>query len=322
MKSSSRHLVDPQLLDWLDVFVSSLPAPSITAGNLAQFRALPEPFELDEDPAVRAVKLSLHSVPGPDGAPDVPIRVYQPAQLSNPVGCILHLHGGGFVIGETAGLEPVHRKLVADLGCVLVTVDYRLAPETVFPGNIEDCYAALSWLVSRAAQLKVDRQKIGVMGESAGGGLAAALALLARDRGEFKLAFQHLLYPMLDDRTCVVEDPHPLTGEFLWTRESNCFGWTALLGVPAGSRDVSPYAAPARAGNLTGLPPTFISAATLDLLLEEDIEYARRLTRAGVSVELHVYPGAFHAFDLHLTAKIAHAARRDSQAALTRFLGR
>src|SRR5262249_40240850 len=154
------------------------------------------------------------------------------------------------------------------------------------PGSIEDCYAGLSWLFGHVAEFGVDPRRIGVMGESAGGGFAAALALLTRDRGEFKLAFQHLIYPMIDDRTCVVSDPHPFTGEFIWTASSNHFGWSALLGAPPGSEGISPYAAAARANNVAGLPPTFLSTATLDLFLEENIEYARRLMRAGVPVEL------------------------------------
>jgi triacylglycerol lipase len=168
--------------------------------------------------------------------------------------------------------------------------------------------------------LGVDSARIGVMGESAGGGLAAALALLARDRREHSLTFQHLIYPMLDDRTCVAKSPHPFAGEFLWTAHNNAFGWSALLGAAPGSANVSPYAAAARADDLSGLPPTFISTGALDLFLEEDIEYARRLMRQGVPVELHVYPGAYHAFDFLTNARIAAAARRDSLAALRRFL--
>jgi acetyl esterase/lipase len=146
------------------------------------------------------------------------------------------------------------------------------------------------------------------------------LALLARDRGEYPLAFQHLIYPMLDDRTCVSADPHPYTGEYIWTPHNNSFGWSALLNAPPGSDGVSTYAAPARALDLSGLPKTFISTGALDLFLEEDIEYARRLMRHGVPVELHVYPGAYHAFDLALDARVAADAKRDSCSALQRAL--
>jgi triacylglycerol lipase len=216
--------------------------------------------------------------------------------------------------------EASLRPMAMTLGCIIVSVDYRLAPEVRFPGAIEDCYAALAWVFEHATELGVDSQRIGVMGESAGGGLAAALALLARDRGKYRLAFQHLIYPMIDDRTCVTSDPHPYTGEFTWTAAGNTFGWSSLLSVPPGSDGVSPYAAAARAQDLAGLPPTFISTGALDLFLEEDLEYARRLTRHGVPVELHVYPGAIHGFDMMPTAQVAVSARRDRLDALRRVL--
>ena len=150
--------------------------------------------------------------------------------------------------------------------------------------------------------------------------MAAALALPARDRGEHRLAFQHLIYPMLDDRTCVRADPHPHVGRFIWTPQMNLFGWTALLGRAPGSPDVSFYAAAARAQDLSKLPPTFISTGALDLFLDEDLDYGSRLLRAGVPVEIHVYPGSFHGFDFMADAGVSRAARRDSLAALARFL--
>jgi acetyl esterase/lipase len=317
---TSRPLVDPELLDFLD----ELPTVEITTANLAEWRNLLRdkiPLPSTAGAADAAVRVSTHLIKGQDSAHDVLLRVYQPGQsVAGPMGAIFHIHGGGYMGGESAKVEPLHRMMAIDLGCVVTSVDYRLAPETSFPGNIEDCYVALAWLFGHTVELNLNPQKIGVMGESAGGGLAAALALLARDRGEFAPAFQHLIYPMLDDRTCVAQEPHPLTGEFVWTTQNNAFGWTSLLGAQPGSENVSPYAAAARAENLMGLPPTFICTAALDLFFEEDIEYARRLTRAGVPVELHAYPGAFHGFDLHPTAQVARAARRDSRDALARFL--
>jgi triacylglycerol lipase len=232
----------------------------------------------------------------------------------------LHIHGGGYVFGAPNMLDAAHRDLVHDLGCAVFSVDYRLAPETVFPGAVEDCYAALRWITEHAAELRIDPKRIGVMGESAGGGLAAGFALLVRDRNEFSLAFQHLIFPMLDDRTCVAADPHPFTGEFIWTPENNLFGWTSLLGTAPGSAGISPYAAAARAENLAGLPASFIAVGALDLFLEENLEYARRLMRAGVPVELHVYPGAFHGFQIAVDARVSVAAERDRRAALRRAL--
>jgi triacylglycerol lipase len=225
------------------------------------------------------------------------------------------------VSGAVEAMTGPHQAMALKLGCAVFAVDYRLAPETKFPGAVEDCYTALGHLAANAQALGLDIVRLGVMGESAGGGLAAALALLARDRGEHRLAFQHLIYPMLDDRTCALEpSAHPFTGEFVWTRQNNRYGWTALLGVEPGSEGVSPYAAPARAETLAGLPPTFISTGALDLFADEDLLYARRLLKDGVTTELHVYPGAFHAFDFLPGPDVSRRARRDSMAALGRAL--
>lgn len=307
------HLVDPELRPLLDLW----PTLTVTADNLADMRArqLPLP-EIDTSGST----LERLNVPGPAGAPEIELHVYAPIGAAAPLPCIYHIHGGGYIGGAAKSMEPVHRLMVADLGCIIVSVDYRLAPETVFPGAIEDCYAGLAWTFANAARLGIDTGRIGVMGESAGGGLAAALALLARDRGEYRLAFQHLIYPMLDDRTCVSSDPHPVAGEFIWHAHNNRFGWASLLGEEPGGEGVSPYAAAARAEDLTGLPPTFISTGGLDLFLEEDIDYARRLMRAGVATELHVYPGGFHGFDIMPGTRIGGAAQRDSRAALAHFL--
>jgi triacylglycerol lipase len=248
------------------------------------------------------------------------VIVYRPTADSEALPCILHLHGGGFVFGAAAADGRQHRAIAHELACCIVSVDYRLAPETPFPGAVEDGYAALAWIVGNAQALNIDPARIGVMGESAGGGLAAALALLARDRGQFNLAFQHLIYPMLDDRTGREGEPHPFAGAFVWTAHNNQFGWSALLGDQAGGEAVSPYAAPARAEDLSGLPATYLATAALDLLAEEDLEYARRLMRAGVPVEVQVYPGAFHAFDYDPCASVSARARRDSREALRRAL--
>jgi acetyl esterase/lipase len=211
-----------------------------------------------------------------------------------------------------------NRQLATELGCVIVSVDYRLAPETPFPGPLEDCYAALRWLHDGAAKLGVDPARIATKGESAGGGLAAGLALLARDRGEIPIAFQCLTYPMIDDRPPA--DPNPYVGEFVWTPKSNRFGWRAYLGREPGGDDVSPYAAAARADDLAGLPSTLIIAAALDLFLEENLEYARRLARAGVAVELQLYPGAVHGFQMAGESELGRRYHRDCRDALAAAL--
>ncbi len=312
---SSRHLVDPQLLPLLD----TLPPLELSEAMLPAMRAAPSQFTVRPEDVERT-EMVVREVPGPKGAPDVPVIIYRPKGVAAVLPCIFHIHGGGYVAGSAAGQEAWHRPLAAALNCCIVSVDYRLAPETRFPGAVEDCYAALAWVFRHADELKVDPRRIGAMGESAGGGLAAALALLARDRGEYALAFQHLIFPMIDDRTCVDPDPHPYVGEYVWTPKSNQFGWSSLLGAPPGSEGVSPYAAAARAETLAGLPPTYMATGSLDLFLEEDLEYARRLTRAGVPVELHVYPGGVHGYQWAASSDIAKASERDSRAALAKAL--
>lgn len=312
--SRSLHLVDPEMRPLLESF----PAFDLNADLLPAVREMSAPLPPLPD-ASGLVSMDARSIPGPAGAPEVGVVVYRPRQAEGLLPCLFHIHGGGYVSGSAAACEPVYRPLAAELGCAIVSVDYRLAPETRFPGNLEDCYAGLAWMFGQAAALGIDPGRVGVIGESAGGGLAAALALLARDRGQLRLQFQALIYPMLDDRTCVA-DPHPYTGEFVWTAQSNSFGWTSLLGVAPGSAEVSPYAAAARAENLADLPAAYVSTGALDLFLEEDVEYARRLLRAGVPTELHVFPGAYHGFDYFTDSAVALEARRSLLVFLRRAL--
>lgn len=322
VSQSSRHLVDPELLPGLDLF----PAFDLTAESLPALRAqMAEIAKATPLPAV-PVTISESTLPGING-PDVNVRIFRPdadkprlETLKQIRPAILHIHGGGYVVGNAQMNDASNQQLSHDLDVIIVSVDYRLAPETPFPGPVEDCYTALKWLHDNAADLGVDPKRIAIAGESAGGGLAAALALLVRDRGEITIAYQHLIYPMIDDRTCIETEPHPFTGEFVWTSKSNKFGWTALLGHAPGSGSVSPYAAAARAEDLSGLPPTFLAVGALDLFLEENLDYARRLTRAGVATELHVYPGAYHGFEVMASAHIAQRAKENAFHALKRAL--
>lgn len=313
----SRHLVDPQLAP----LIEQLPAFQLDRATLADTRAAMLAFRnVDQPPPPADVESSERLIPGPAGSPDVRVLIAAPRAAGAGRPAILHIHGGGFVMGSPEMNALTDASYAAELGAVVVSPAYRLAPETPYPGAVEDCYAALAWLHAHADELGVDRDRIAISGESAGGGLAAALTLLARDRQEFPVAFQHLIFPMLDDRTVVAPDPSPYQGQFVWTRDANLFGWAALLDATPGGADVSPYAAPARAGDLAGLPPTYMICGALDLFLEEDMDYARRLMRAGVPTELHIYPGAPHAFMVAEAAEVTKVFARDSMAALKRAL--
>lgn len=236
-------------------------------------------------------------IPGPAGNRDLRVIIINGDAVAHDRPAILHIHGGGYIAGSAKSAVGRLQPLARELDCVIVTVEYRLAPETVFPGPMEDCYAALKWLYFNARALGIAPNRIGVMGDSAGGGLAAMIAISARDRGEVPLAFQCLVYPMLDDRTGSTVQKPPQQGAIIWSPQSNQFGWSSLLGVPAGSKVVPKGSVPAREKDLSGLPPTFISVGSIDLFLDEDVEYARRLSSAGVMTELVVMPGCFHGFD-------------------------
>jgi acetyl esterase/lipase len=232
------------------------------------------------------------AVPGSDGAPDVRVRIYQAAKrTSSPAPAFLWIHGGGFFLGRSVDNEAFCEQVVLETGAVVVSVDYRLTPECPFPAALEDCYAALKWLVSACAELHIDTERIAIGGVSAGGNLAATTALLARDRGGPALCFQFLLCPVLDDRH-TTPSSHDVTDMRVWNRRVSLKAWAAYLASSEGK--VSPYAAPARASNLSNLPPAYIYVEEQDLLRDEDIAYANRLMQAGVATELHIYPGTFH----------------------------
>jgi acetyl esterase/lipase len=283
---------------------SAQPIGDVDRAELIRF-VDPELREFLMRPGTGIAKMAIpadvvaRTIPGTKGAPDVQIFIVNgsPTQQLRPG--LLNMHGGGYTSGNTersflgfAGLK----QIALDHNCTVISVDYRLAPETRFPGSLEDNYAALKWLHSNAAELGVDPTRIAIMGASAGGGHAAMLAIAARDRGEIPLLFQLLIYPMLDDRTGSTRDVPRHIGAFLWTPEDNRRGWSSLLGIPAGSGVVPKGSVPARVRDLRGLPPTYIGVGALDLFVNEDIEFARRLIDAGVPTELYVAPGAYHGF--------------------------
>jgi acetyl esterase/lipase len=264
------------------------------------------------------------TIPGPGNIPGnasgVPVRVYRPDEPAAPV-AVLDVHGGGFVLGDVAGNHAPNVSIARRVGAVVVSVEYRLAPEHPFPAGLDDCYAALCWLADHAADFGVDPTRIALHGASAGAGLCAALALLARDRGGPPIAFQYLGVPQLDDRlstssmTEFVDTP-------MWSRSAAEQSWDAYLGRGLrGTADVSPYAAPARATDLRGLPPTYVSAQAYDPLRDEDIAYATALLHAGVPTELHLFPGTFHGSTLITTAQLSRRETNERTAVLRRGLG-
>ncbi|HVU73617.1 MAG TPA: alpha/beta hydrolase [Mycobacteriales bacterium] len=298
--------IDPEVAAAL----AALPDVVLDADRLAIVRAARAEVEV---PLSDAVVRSDHVVPGDPG---VPVRVHRSATATSPRPGVISLHGGGLVLGTKDQDDPLWDRWCPKLDVVAVSVDYRLAPETPYPGPIEDCYAALCWTHEHAAELGIDPARIGVRGVSAGGGLAAALALLARERGGPALAFQLLDCPMLDDRQ--ITPSSRLDGLLVWSRESNTFGWRSYLGDLYGTDDVPATAAPARATDLSGLPPAFVSVGSVDGFRDEDVDYAQRLNEAGVPCELHVYPGAPHGYALAFSAAVTKQSLRDMFAWLAR----
>jgi acetyl esterase/lipase len=269
---------------------------SISALSEESLPAMRQSSAMAQPPAA-GVPFSERAIAGGKGGPEVRIYVVN-AKPGAARGGILHTHGGGYVLGAAKSAIGSLQQIAAELDCAIVTVDYRLAPETRWAGSVEDNYAGLRWLHEHADEIGVDRSRLAVMGESAGGGHAALLAIAARDRGEVPLAFQCLVYPMLDDRTGSTRQVPETVGTLLWTAESNRFGWRSFLGEEPGGPSVAVAAVPARVENLAGLPPAWIGVGSIDLFVEEDIDYTRRLIAAGVGAELLVVPGAFHGFDL------------------------
>jgi len=307
-----KALLDPDAAAVLADFPLDLGA--LSDEKLPQIRAamaaLP-PVELSD----RVVRTDHES---PEG---VTVRVHRPVGLDDDLPCVYWMHGGGLVLGSYEGDDARFDEWCQAFGCVGVSVEYRLAPETKYPGPLDDCYSGLRWLSDNAAPLGVDRTRLGIGGASAGAGLAAGLALLARDRAKVEIeveveaevgveiAFQLLIYPMLDDRQIT-----PSSGwlDPIWPPGANHYGWSAYLGPAKGGDDVPPYAAPARATDLAGLPATLIAVGAIDGFSDEDIDYAVRLRHAGVPTELHVYPGMPHCFDALLpNLPLAQRAKRD-----------
>jgi acetyl esterase len=265
---------------------------------------------IGEQPGEDKLIVSQRSIAGPDGAPDIPLRIYRPRTAAGPAACILDYHGGAFSVGSTKMNHPANVRLASQIGAVVVSVEYRLAPENPFPAGVDDCYEALLWVHAHADELGVDITRVAVSGGSAGGALAAAVALMARDRSGPPIAFQALNIPVTDEHLTTwsmktfVDSPlfHRPGAEVMWER---------YLGQGYTLQDASPYAAPARAKEVTGLPPAYVQTMALDPLRDEGIDYAQRLMQAGVPVELHSYPGTFHGSGLATTAAVSQRAAQE-----------
>ncbi|WP_440312970.1 alpha/beta hydrolase [Leucobacter chromiireducens] len=290
---------DPELEAGLAFFLDlveriPLRADTIPA-NRAHFATIIQPMA--EQVAGRDVTFEDRLIPGPLGAPDVEITIVRPAapHALGPRPAVLGIHGGGYVLGTRFFGTGELIELAEQYGVIGIAVEYRLAPEHPAPAAAEDCYAALVWLAEHAAELGVDPDRIVVSGTSAGGGLTAAVALLARDRGGPGIAGQLVNTPMIDDRNDTVS-ARQYDGFGAWDRNNNHTGWTAALGTDRGAAEVSAYRAPARAADLSGLPPAFLEVGSAEVFRDETVAYATRIWAAGGEAELHVWAGAYHGF--------------------------
>ena len=275
------ELVPPELLDF-----SSLERARMLTADLMQAAAA-------RQPPIEGVAVEDCRVPAEGARPDLLIRIYKPAGVAMPAPALLYIHGGGFVLGEVWQFDAQCKHLASTAEVIVASIEYRRAPEYPFPNPLDDCYAALAWLHRAGAACGIDATRLGVGGSSAGAGLAAGLALLARDRAEFPVAYQLLEAPMLDHRGSTPSSQaidHPK----VWNRDSNGYGWAAYLGADHLRRNIPAYASPALATDLRRLPPAYLCVGAFDLFLDESFNYAQRLMQAGVCVEFHVYEMGYH----------------------------
>ncbi|WP_141576843.1 alpha/beta hydrolase [Actinomadura sp. WMMA1423] len=310
------YAYDPELLPWVEM------VPKLTIADIEQTRRDEANMFAGMPKYVPPVPVETRdiTIPGPQGAPDIPLRVYAPANRGGLLPGLVYIHPGGFALGGIDLSEDDATAIAAEVGALVVSVEYRLAPEHPFPAGLEDCYTALTWTAANAADLGIDPDRLAVGGESAGGGLSAAVALLARDRGGPPLRFQFLGVPEVDDR---LDTPsmRAFTDTPIWHRPNAELSWDYYLGKGVrGTDGVSPYAAPARAEDLSGLPPAYVTACEFDPLRDEGLAYAQRLIQAGVPTEVHHYPGTFHGSTMVRDAAVTKRMLADSMDALRRAL--
>lgn len=292
--------LDHELADALD----DIPEDFLPT-NLVDFDDLPGTRErmsalieemLAEAPERPGVESEDISIPGPAGDQDLPLRIYRPVGAASSLPCVYWIHGGGMVMGDLDQSDATCERLVAELECVVVSVDYRLAPEHPYPAPVDDCYTGLEWVTEHAADVGADPARIAISGKSAGGGLSAAVALRARDEDGPELCSQLLIYPMLDDRNTTASS-RQVTDIGTWDRDMNVRAWDAYLGDRRAGDDLPPYAAPGRVEDLSGLPPTYLGIGTHDVFRDETRAYADRLIDGGIPTEFHLWPGAYHAYE-------------------------
>jgi acetyl esterase/lipase len=321
MNRDLTELLDPELKGPIKTMLSQMPPtnfnnlPAARAASKKMMAAMKTQMQV-----IPGVITEDRSIPGTKGSPDLKVRIYRPEKQAGLLPALLWIHGGGYMLGDIDQEDVTSKQFTLAGDCVVISVEYRLAPEHPYPAPLEDCYAALKWLSAHANELRVDHSHIATGGASAGGGLAAGLAILARDRAEVKVMFQLLVYPMINDCN-IAPASDTLPDALFWTRESNLMGWRSYLGCEPGGGGISCYASAFRATNLEGLPPAYITVGDIDLFAREDIDYAGRLISAGVSAELHVYPGGCHAFDMLVPgADISKRFTADIHRALKRAL--
>ncbi|MGX6443604.1 alpha/beta hydrolase [Neobacillus sp. K501] len=285
-----KNRVNPELLSGLEMFQDLDLRPEYLPAMREGATQMRPPFVVDE-----SLTLTDEIIVGPDANP-LPLRIYRPKLSNECLPVLLWIHGGGYILGSIDDNDDLCMRFVKEANCVVVSVDYRLAPEHPYPAPIEDCYSALKWIADNAESLNIDANRIGVAGASAGGGLTAALTLLARDRQYPSLCFQMPLYPMIDDRNNT-----PSTNEikegFVWNQKTNEAGWKMYLGELSGTDHIPAYAAPARAEDYRDLPYTYTCVGQLDPFRDETLTYVMKLAQAGVDVEFHLYPGCYHGFE-------------------------
>jgi len=287
--------LDKRVHPELKTFLSAMPESYLSRENIVESRLVMKNMHKNEVVTIENVTVTERFITGPSDAPDVRIRIYEPTERHSLLPAILYIHGGGFITGSIETYDTRCQMLVSHLDCLVVSVGYRLAPEHPYPAGVEDCYTALEWLAANAAELDIDLSRLAVHGTSAGGGLTAAVSLLARDRKGPKIAFQMPLYPMIDNR-CILPSNDEIIDARVWNGPQNHRAWEMYLG-PHYADATAIYAAPLHAEDYRNLPPTYTFIGDLDPFRDETIEYIARLTKAGVPTEFHLYPGCFHGFE-------------------------